>query len=432
MGPNDRLVYKYENDILNGINGVSEQYAGLKIRGELVIELESRMGLRCQLQNVQLLGVKRMELPTPFDQPIRGEMTPLTNVEELIEQLELPFGARFTEQRLVSDRIFCHKEDTVWSRNIKRSVLSTLQINVPEHRLRENQMVSFEERDVIGTCESTVVSTRVQPEDETEIALMKVRNFNNCRDAEVAPIYKYSMSGVSMCNDLPERSLQCKYQIVPSNKVEYRLRKTVGTSKWGHIFTSVQQKTVYFLPLTQQTTTTMAIYGLQRFVLNTVESESRRARVPELDGSDYKRFDIEFEVNEKQLLPEEIVSESRLSSEEEQQLINKIVSQITNLHQQIRVGSEQVKQQLELTVGLIRKCTPQMLTKIYKKLPEQEQQLVFTDLLPTCGTPECVKTVIYSIKSERVPLLKAINYIKMIALNAQPTQKVIKQLMVSS
>lgn len=236
------------------------------------------------------------------------------------------------------------------------------------------------------------------------------------------------MSGVSMCNDLPERSLECKYQIVPSNRVEYRLRKNVGTSKWGHIFTAVQQKTVYFLPVTQQTTTTMAVYGLQRFVLNTIESESRRTRVPELDGSIYRRCDIEFEVNEKQLLPEEIMSETRLSSTEEQQLVRRIVSEIVSLHRHIRVGSEQVKQQLELTVGLLRKCTPKMLTQIYKEIPEEEQQLVFTDLLPTCGTPECVNVVFFAIKNEKVPLLKSINYIKLIALNAQPTRKMIKQL----
>ncbi|CAD5126375.1 DgyrCDS14516 [Dimorphilus gyrociliatus] len=427
---NDRLVYKYENDILNGINGVSKHYAGLKIRANLVIEMESDLGVRCQLQNVQLLGVKRMELPTPFDQPIRGEMTPLTNVDELIEQLELAFGAKFTEERIVSGQIYCHKQDTEWSRNVKRSIISTLQINVPQYKLKENQLVNFEERDVIGTCESTVVVSRVNPEDETELALTKIRNFNNCRNAEVAPIYQYSLSGVSMCNDLPEKSLECKYQVVPSNRVEYRLRKVGGNSKWEHMFTAVQQKTVYFLPLTQQTTTTMAIYGLQRFTLATIQSElNRETAVPELDGSTYKRYNIEFEVNEKQLLPEQIVKEVELSEREQEQLVRRIVSEINSLHQHIKVGSEDVKQQLEKTVGLIRKCTPQILTKIYKQLSEQEKQVIFTDLLPTCATPECVQVVLDAIKNERVPLIKAISYVKMIALNAQPNKRIIKYIM---
>ncbi|CAD5112241.1 DgyrCDS1472 [Dimorphilus gyrociliatus] len=430
LGSTDRLIYKYENDILNGINGVSEQYAGLKIRADLVVEMESDMGFKCQLQNVQLLGVKRMELPTPFDQPIRGEMTPLTNVDELIEQLELPFGAKFTEQRIVSGQIYCHRQDTEWSRNVKRSIISTLQINVPQYKLKENQLVNFEERDVVGTCESSVVVSRVNPEDETEIALTKVRNFNNCRNAEVAPIYKYSLSGVSMCNDLPERSLECKYQVVPSNRVEYRLRRVSGNSKWEHMFTAVQQKTVYFLPMTQQTTTTMAIYGLQRFMLETIQSESRRETpIPELEETTYRRYDIEFEVNEKQLLPEQIVKETELSETEQEQLVKTIVSEINSLHQHIRVGSEEVKQQLERTVGLIRKCTPQMLTTIYKELSEKEKQLIFADLLPTCGTPECVQVILEAIKTERVPLLKAVSYIKMIALNAQPNKRIIKHIM---
>lgn len=424
--PQDTLVYDYESDVLHGIEGASRTYSGLKIKGQLLVSID--MNTRrlsgsnvYKLRNVEIFQAKRLELPTPLNQIPVGDMARLNDVEDLVEMLQKPFGMKFNLREKDEGKIFTERDDETWSVNIKRSIAS-LKVVLPEELERVPQVQTREERDISGTCESKFTFNQL-PGRKNVLVVNKVRNFTNCQDT-ASPVYKFSTSGLSRCLERTEDELICKYEMIPSLKTEVELLKLEGDETLPVVYLQVKQNTMHFLPITGLKTNTIAVHGLTSLVLRKIARESIEMRP--ISSGRYVARDIEFEINEKQLLPERIIENIEMS--EQREFEQQIVREIETLHGQIQLGAEEVKVQLEKVVGLLRKCTPKMLERIMKTIEDMEQRIILADLLSTCATPECAKVVLELIEEESVSLVKSITYVKSLALKAQPTKQIIEKL----
>ncbi|CAD5118560.1 DgyrCDS7247 [Dimorphilus gyrociliatus] len=428
VGTDDALVFDYESDILHGIEGASQTYSGLKIKGQLVCTYElARRPLSgsttLKLRNVEILQAKRLELPTPLNQIPVGDMARLSDVEDLVEMIQKPFGFKFLESEIDDGKIYVERDDEDWSVNIKRAIVSGLQPFLPKEFEKTPQVFNVQERDISGTCDTKITYNKLSGSDEVYV-LNKVRNFTNCEET-ASPIYKFSTSGLSRCLERTEDELTCKYELVPSMKTQYEILVLEGSETIPAVLLQARQNSMYFIPITGVKTNTVAVHGLTSMVLKKVIRDNGEVRP--ITGGRYVSKNIEFEVNKKQLLPERILETIEMS--EQGRFEEEIVREIETLHGQIKLGAEEVKVQLEKVVGLLRKCTPTMLKRIMKQIRDEEQQTILMDLLPTCGTPECATVVLELIEEESVSLVKSITYVKSLSLKAQPCKKIIEQLL---
>lgn len=425
----DGLVYDYESDVLHGIEGVSKTYSGLKIKGQL--EIHSSLNVRsmtgttfCKLRNVEIYQAKSLELPTPLNRIPVGDMARLSDVEDLIQMIEKPFAFKFNQAEIVDGKILVDEDEETWSVNIKRSICSTMQTVLPRPLEKTPRVTSKMERDIMGTCESKVMINNLETESSI-VVIDKVRNFTNCQD-ESSPIYKFSTSALARCLERTEDKLSCKYEIIPFQKIEHRYHKLSESSNVKLIPVEMKQTNMHFIPVTGVKVNTVTVHGICSLTLKKV--------VPEFEGerdipSNFVKRDIEFEVNEKQLLVEKMNKYNKMSEAEQERLVEEIATEVKILHEQIKLGNEETKVQLEKVVGLLRKCTPRMVQQVLKQVRDEERQQMLVDLLPTCATPECIEVVLNKItKEESVSLVKSISYIQTIALKAQPTKEVVEML----
>jgi len=420
----DGLVFDYESDVLHGIEGVSRTYSGLKIKGQLEVHFTgSPSGTAfLRLKNVEIYHAKSLELPTPLNTLPVGDMARLSDVEDLIKMVELPFAFKYEAGQL-DGQIFVEEDDETWSVNIKRSISSTMQTAIPARMEKLPQVFTKVERDIMGTCETKIMVNKVETETPT-IVIDKVRNFTNCKDNS-SPIYKFSTSALARCLERTEDKLSCKYEIIPFQKIEHKYHLLAERSDVPIVPLEFKQTNMHFIPMSGSKVSTVTVHGICSLVLKKVIPEFEGARdIP----SNFVKRDIEFEVNEKQMLSEKITRFTEMRESEKEQLVEEIVSEVKVLHEQIKLGNEETKVQLEKVVGLLRKCTPTMIENILKQVRDEERRQMLVDLLPTCATPECVKVVLKLIKEESVSLVKSIGYVQTIALKAQPTKQVIELL----
>jgi hypothetical protein len=134
-------TYKYRLDtqISSGFASISEQHASTRLQAEALIHFQSDRSVNLKLNDIIVASLNR-EIQNPEQvQPMEMFKEHQIKSEEQ-RALELPCTFNYADGLV--ERIQFHPEDKPWSKNIKKSVLNMLQLNLKQ---RKGQDLSLEQ-----------------------------------------------------------------------------------------------------------------------------------------------------------------------------------------------------------------------------------------------------------------------------------------------
>lgn len=197
--PGQLYVYQWTARMLTGVPEIDDQYSGLEIESDLVIQGEGQGQVAVKMANVKL-GKINDNLPQSYeDEDITIEHQPDT---EMARHLTKPIRFFYQDGEVLE--FITEASDPEWSVNIKKSILSLFNINLAPKKiirspLQGNQVpLDLEdmtiypvyEQGVLGTCETTYeiksipdVSDEwlIQSSDMNMVLnVTKTRNLDNC------------------------------------------------------------------------------------------------------------------------------------------------------------------------------------------------------------------------------------------------------------
>ncbi|XP_064625366.1 vitellogenin-like [Lineus longissimus] len=239
--PGTEYVYDYQGQAATGLPDSSKTFSGLKIQAKLRIQVKSPGEFILKADQVKVMFFNG-ELPTaelPVAQLPEELFTPLTGEpQQVMEQwLMKPVVFRY-EQGIISDLRAASANEPSWSKNIKRGILSVLQINVNgvqritaednEATQISNRMgsqadskVYFRamEQSVYGECEAAYhvrqLPSIFTPHGRKVMNISKVYNHKNCQNA---PVYFNSLfKGLKLSENITQAELLSMGTVVNYN-----------------------------------------------------------------------------------------------------------------------------------------------------------------------------------------------------------------------
>jgi len=219
--PGEEYIYHYKGQVLSGIPKSSKQYAGLFIDSIVRLQFHQDYKVLLKLENIKLFKINDKITTLPSELLPESELTRLTGDQAAImtEHLVKPIKFRYEEGEI--REIEKEVSDRFWSLNIKKGILSLLQVTLKEKGSISSESGSFYsdplmtrikshnpsrgssysspnfiklvtkpnsvyrvmETDVMGNCETkySIVSdkTHVSP-SSSKMHVTAIRNFDNC------------------------------------------------------------------------------------------------------------------------------------------------------------------------------------------------------------------------------------------------------------
>lgn len=209
--PGRQYVYRYEGHVLSGVPKMSNQYAGLKIDSDVVLQFQPDFSVIAKLERIQVFKINNVLERSPNEPLTESDVTPISGeFSDVIKHL-LAKPIKFTWSQGLIRGVEFEVDDEYWSRNVKKGIIGLLQVNLRQHygtssrsfvygsrrsswaisRFRspflrhsyidenDNSAYLVMESDVTGECETKYVvnSTSVGP---TTMLVTAIRNFDNC------------------------------------------------------------------------------------------------------------------------------------------------------------------------------------------------------------------------------------------------------------
>ncbi|XP_011136990.1 vitellogenin-like [Harpegnathos saltator] len=218
--PNHTYHYRVETQGLAGMNKVSQQFAGLQLRGELVIEVTEPNVLLVHLQNVQHTQILK-ELQDSWHTKVSDQQLHYKN-----SWIQTTYKVDFQHGNM--QKIYTEPQSPRWQLNVMKGILSQLQLSIVEPEDLPMEKASFsefivDEQSVSGHCNT---SYNIQPMAKSQLELhplvripalkdemywdvMKTRNYRDCLSM---PMYQFSIVK-NMDHDIHERYLKRSTQV---------------------------------------------------------------------------------------------------------------------------------------------------------------------------------------------------------------------------
>jgi len=160
--------YRVNTQISSGMASVSDQHAVTRLQADALIHFQSDRLVSLKLTNVEV-GTLNHEIQQPEKvQPM--EMFKPSEIEsEEARLLELPCTFDYADGLV--ERIRFHQQDQPWSKNIKKSVLNMLQLNLKQ---RQGQGVELEQQKEWQQLDesSSALSTRTEQQETSKMFVM--------------------------------------------------------------------------------------------------------------------------------------------------------------------------------------------------------------------------------------------------------------------
>jgi hypothetical protein len=135
--PHKELIYRFESQVLTGIPALRSQYAGLKLSSDVVVQTFEDYSLRIAFRNPRFIVVNE-ELEVTKGRPQIPKAT--EDVPNVVRQaLTQPFVAHL--KRGVVEALFVEKSEPAVVTNIKKALLTQLQLDLTASRKREVTVV---------------------------------------------------------------------------------------------------------------------------------------------------------------------------------------------------------------------------------------------------------------------------------------------------
>ena len=134
LKPGNEYVYDYSGRLLSGIPEIDSTYAGLVLKGAVIIQVTSQNNFKLQMRNFSF-GTFNKKLLGPEDGNWRQVLLEAnTTIDyQYKKMLESPVEVQFHKGR-VSTIKFSNQE-LQWSVNMKKALISSLKVHLPERHV---------------------------------------------------------------------------------------------------------------------------------------------------------------------------------------------------------------------------------------------------------------------------------------------------------
>jgi hypothetical protein len=216
--PGEQYVYHYKGQILSGIPKSSKQFSGLLIDTLVVLQFQQDSKVVMKIENVKLFKINDKIVDQPDEPLSETDLVRLTGEQEqvVVEKLHLP--VKFSYDQGEVRELQKEFRDPYWSLNIKKGILSMLQVTLKEKHSSSSESSSYydptmsriksygsrshgsassqwnispktnsvyrvKETDVTGNCETkyTIISDKSRlSSSSSEMFVSAVRNFEDC------------------------------------------------------------------------------------------------------------------------------------------------------------------------------------------------------------------------------------------------------------
>ncbi|GMT35089.1 hypothetical protein PFISCL1PPCAC_26386 [Pristionchus fissidentatus] len=356
--------------------------------------------------------------------------------EEHTDLLRLPVRFRY-ESGIVSDIEFDRK-DAEWSKNIKRTYLNMLQVNLEKKNAQESRLLSDSDKQNVYTAPETTlegeceVTYTVVPEsrEESELRVTKSINFEKC-SRRVGHRYnlrfgdKYETSEKKF--DGEEREIES------STLFNYRI---LGTAS-RFLIKEVELRSVYsYTPLSKEDTLfTTFVSGNLRLV--EITKEYNRISAPKSEKKETLLYSMEWEKNEEKFLATGDETLLRNSPYPEIKNKNEIVvrmlkSLVAKMEDEVKGIELSATHEMGRLVTILRLATKGEIKRMHEEICESRSDSkmkdLFYDALAMAGSFNTVEHLIERISKSEVSPLKAASLLKQFTNIRVPSEKMIDSL----
>ncbi|KHJ98709.1 lipoprotein amino terminal region [Oesophagostomum dentatum] len=415
LKPHTEYIFHFEGDVHSGIPLPTETE---------ISRIEAYVHVQTPDDHNALLKLKDIRFATGKDERKETfksiEDLKLRHVsKEHLELLELPVKFAY-KNGMVSELQF-HENDETWSKNVKRSIVNMLQLNLHKMgRTDETDMERYEnvrdikndyftatERTIEGECEVAYTIIK-KKEDVTEVT--KSVNFNKCTGR---PFSKYNFRYLTECRDCKETNI-----LEPSTVYTYLLERE-GLK-------NVEVRSVYTVNVESQPvmkTEVRARMTLEETKQIGREIELRHGKKESLIYSNEVERNIEqfyMEGDDVEILPYE-----RIQNKFEE--VRKIIREI----EETKEHKHETTHQLSRLVSLFRMCTMQELEMVHERIYRQAEiriKKLIEHCLSIAGTKNTITHLLKHMKTENIETYRIVHLLKSIQETPYPSPKIVEEL----
>ncbi|XP_063413841.1 vitellogenin-5-like isoform X2 [Mytilus trossulus] len=252
--PNTEYVYEYEAQLATGMPGGSKLYSGLKVKSDVRFQFQTVSRVTMKMDKVYLYklnGLVENENPTREQLSVYEELSG-SEAKWMLDYLMKPMTFKYIKGHVLEIR--GETDDNAWSTNVKKGILSLLEMNLEErmsvsskdrlvelnrNRFAPTDFYTVMEPSVVGDCETTYnLETDMSNEGQNYMYLTKIKNYKRCLDR---PVYTRSYFNAMKCAQCeiertePFKSASQIRYILNGDKRMFLIQSAIAESQ--HIFT---------------------------------------------------------------------------------------------------------------------------------------------------------------------------------------------------
>ncbi|VDO78432.1 unnamed protein product [Soboliphyme baturini] len=452
--PDTTYKYVYDSQVSTGVPQANSERSGTRTSCNIKLEAKKNDRITMTISNFREGRFNapdpRPDIIKPIDWYERTELSP-----EQKEALQLPI--EFSYRNGMIDYISLEKSDTPTSANIKRGILSMLQLNMmqtqktdsSEHsnlmnildsNKRINQPTSFRslENTVEGECE--VFYTVIPEKEQFEIRSTKVTksiNFERCRRR---PQIRYNFRFADSCPTCESKYNDDEKYVKSSTIINYNL---AGSPERFVIENATAESRYTFIPHNEKDNVIETIFMINLKLVDIEDSRERpsemRQPVDSWSGiiysmeADKKREKFSMNFDE----PKPIFDNNMMHEDSVERAGNLLRKLLRHMNRKVDEISTETFAKL---VEVLRRSTSTEIEHIHNRYYRADQSASLTaeekaqalDILPhaiaQCGTIKCVKHVVKKTCNGEIPPSKANLAIMSMVNNRMASREIVDQL----
>ncbi|XP_053394079.1 uncharacterized protein LOC123525183 [Mercenaria mercenaria] len=430
-------IYDYESQVLSGLPQGAKTWSGLKLQSQVLIQTDSPWKVKLQMRSPRLYKVNDL---LDSQDPTK-EMLPVELFKELLDdesedmKLHLLKPVVFSYVRGHIEDLTTEEDDPEWSVNIKRGMLSLLEINFNERQSltkdvpvllsdSEPKVYKVIEPSVVGECETRY---RVQPErseeDVPSMSVQKLRDYNRCLEKVVLTQDILNGRACDLCNKLEQLN-----HVSAQSSVKYHL---LGSPDKFIILNAMSESQYSFIPYSTEAGS-MSTFSNQTLTLVDSRPISDQIKEPRSPLHHDRPLKAKTQDSESSPLSPRTL---KLKKEEKTELKKKIEKVLAGIEQLMKDQvNEEVGELLSELTRLLKKMDKHSLNSLFDdilrdpmKLPKSRKVVV--DILPSVGTYPAVDVLLERIENEDIPKDSAPLAFMTLSLLPKPDVFIVKRLM---
>jgi len=462
--------YQLDTQISSGFATVSDQHAMTRLQAQALLQFQSERAVTLRLDDISMGSLNR-DVSEP-EKVYPMEMFKDSQMEDKERRL-LRLPVQFDYVDGIIENLRFHQEDKPWSKNIKRSVLNMIQVNLkerkglvelepyekerkederlPEVRNERFRAFTLPEMTLEGECQVTYTMNKMSPknryntysrEDRDEEFKMfnstKSIDFKNCRkiaDVRFGPKVEKPCQKCDV-EELEERKLDRSTTIrhvFVGNQENFGIMKVEMVSHYMFKMINAEEER----PMRTIVTGELNYIDFKE-LRNTRDEESTR-----MSQKEELLYNLEWDMDEKRFY---MYGDEEFPNNSPFKKINNKVNQIERLISKLaRMWSDKVNGiESEATtiftkiVELTRMCTIDELKELRSKFgrgsdrmsdsEQQKSEEIFVDALTQSGTQNTIKFLVDKIMNKEIQTVRAVRAITHLKGVPAPSEKQVETL----